>query len=255
VIGAHLDSVSRGPGINNNGSGSATILEVAEVFASQMRDTRNKLRLIWFAAEELNLLGSQYYIDHLSPAERDAIELNLNFDMIGSPNVVRFVYDGNNSASAPPNAQPGPTGSGAMASSAVRRVTAASARTAGFLVTAMRAVAGVPPSSPYARPRRSGLIRHTLGHCGGGCWQQPGARIAKRLPPPIQPRDGPDPSGHSGDGVTTVAGPAAGPGNRASDSEQPVTSVGTYIRGPRWPSGACCRTTTAQARQAWETSA
>jgi Zn-dependent M28 family amino/carboxypeptidase len=114
VIGAHLDSVSRGPGINDNGSGSATILEVAKVFARQERETRNKLRFIWFSAEELGLVGSQYYVANLSQAERDQIELNLNFDMIGSPNFVRFVYDGNNSAFAPPNAQPGPAGSGAI---------------------------------------------------------------------------------------------------------------------------------------------
>jgi Zn-dependent M28 family amino/carboxypeptidase len=113
VIGAHLDSVSRGPGINDNGSGSAAILEVAEIFSSQMRDTRNKLRFVWWGAEELGLIGSNYYVDNLSPAERDQIELNLNFDMIGSPNYVRFVYDGDNSAfPVGPGAAAGPQGSG-----------------------------------------------------------------------------------------------------------------------------------------------
>lgn len=112
VVGAHLDSVSRGPGINDNASGSATILEVAKVFARQERDPRNKLRFIWYSAEESGLLGSQYYVSNLSQAERDKIELNLNFDMIGSPNFVRFVYDGDNSAFGPPTAQPGPEGSG-----------------------------------------------------------------------------------------------------------------------------------------------
>jgi Zn-dependent M28 family amino/carboxypeptidase len=114
VVGAHLDSVSRGPGINDNGSGSATILEVAEVFAAQNREARNKLRFAWWGAEEQNLLGSTFYVNDLSQAERDKIELNLNFDMIGSPNFVRFVYDGNNSTFAPPNAQLGPPGSGAI---------------------------------------------------------------------------------------------------------------------------------------------
>jgi Zn-dependent M28 family amino/carboxypeptidase len=114
VIGAHLDSVSRGPGINDNGSGSAAILEVAKVFGQQEREPRNKLRFIWFSAEELGLVGAAYYVANLSQAERDKIEMNLNFDMIGSPNFVRFVYDGDNSAFAPPNAQPGPAGSGAI---------------------------------------------------------------------------------------------------------------------------------------------
>lgn len=111
VIGAHLDSVSRGPGINDNGSGSATLLEVAEVFAQQGRVTRNKLRFAWWSAEEQGLLGSTFYVASLNQAQKDAIELNLNFDMIGSPNFVRFVYDGNNSAGG---GTVGPAGSGAI---------------------------------------------------------------------------------------------------------------------------------------------
>ena len=116
VIGAHLDSVTAGPGINDNGSGSATILEVAEVYAQQVRESQNKLRFMWYGAEELNLLGSAFYVNSLSQAERDKIELMLNFDMIGSPNFVRFVYDGNNSAFPPGTGgvQAGPTGSGAI---------------------------------------------------------------------------------------------------------------------------------------------
>jgi Zn-dependent M28 family amino/carboxypeptidase len=111
VIGAHLDSVSRGPGINDNGSGSAAILEIAEIFAAQVRETRNKLRFAWWGAEEEGLLGSTFYVNSLSQAEKDQIELNLNFDMIGSPNFVRFVYDGNNSAGG---GAVGPAGSGAI---------------------------------------------------------------------------------------------------------------------------------------------
>ena len=113
VVGAHLDSVARGPGINDNGSGSATILEVAETLAAQGRDVRNKLRFIWFSAEEEGLLGSRYYVSQLSTADRAKIRLNLNFDMIGSPNFVRFIYDGDNSAfPVGPGAAAGPAGSG-----------------------------------------------------------------------------------------------------------------------------------------------
>jgi Zn-dependent M28 family amino/carboxypeptidase len=112
VIGAHLDSVTRGPGINDNGSGSATILEVAEQFAAQGRESRNKLRFMWYGAEEFGLIGSDFYVDSLSQAERDRIELMLNFDMLGSPNFVRFVYDGDNSAfPVGPGVQAGPPGS------------------------------------------------------------------------------------------------------------------------------------------------
>jgi Zn-dependent M28 family amino/carboxypeptidase len=114
VVGAHLDSVARGPGINDNGSGSATILEIAEVLAIRDRGVRNKVRFAWWGAEEHGLLGATFYVNSLSQAERDKIDLNLNFDMIGSPNYVRFVYDGNNSTFGPPNAQVGPPGSGAI---------------------------------------------------------------------------------------------------------------------------------------------
>ena len=113
VVGAHLDSVTRGPGINDNGSGSAGILEIAEQFAARGIEPRNQVRFVWWGAEEFGLLGSQAYVNSLSQAERDMIRLNLNFDMIGSPNFVRFVYDGDNSAfPAGPGVADGPPGSG-----------------------------------------------------------------------------------------------------------------------------------------------
>ena len=102
VAGAHLDSVHRGPGINDNGSGSAVILEVAE----QLARTRlaNRLRFVWWGAEELGLLGSRHYVGRLSPSERRQIALYLNLDMVGSRNFVLFVYDGDGSSGgrAPP---------------------------------------------------------------------------------------------------------------------------------------------------------
>ena len=107
VVGAHLDSVSRGPGINDNGSGSGTILEVAEIYAAQDRTPRNKLRFIWFGAEEHGLIGSNRYVASLSQGQRDDIMAMLNFDMIGSPNYIRGVYDGDGSHSSPA----GPPGS------------------------------------------------------------------------------------------------------------------------------------------------
>lgn len=99
VIGAHLDSVQRGPGINDNGSGSAVVLEVAEQIARTK--PRNRLRFVWWGAEELGLLGSRHYVQRLSPAARRQIALYLNADMVGSPNFARFVYDGD-ASSAPP---------------------------------------------------------------------------------------------------------------------------------------------------------
>jgi Zn-dependent M28 family amino/carboxypeptidase len=95
MVGAHLDSVTAGPGINDNGSGSAAILETAIQLAKVA--PRNKVRFAWWSAEESGLVGSNYYINNLPQAERDKIALYLNFDMVGSPNFARFVYDGDNS--------------------------------------------------------------------------------------------------------------------------------------------------------------
>jgi Zn-dependent M28 family amino/carboxypeptidase len=98
VVGAHLDSVPVGPGINDNGSGSAAILEVAKQL--KKFETRNKVRFMWYSAEEAGLVGSQNYVDSLTDAELGNIALMLNFDMVASPNFVRFVYDGDGSDTA-----------------------------------------------------------------------------------------------------------------------------------------------------------
>lgn len=107
MVGAHLDSVNAGPGINDNGSGSAAILETAKQMAKVK--PRNKVRFAWWGAEESGLVGSIYYVNNLSQAERDKITLYLNFDMVGSPNHVFFIYDGDDSDAV--GAGPGPAGS------------------------------------------------------------------------------------------------------------------------------------------------
>ena len=97
VVGAHLDSVATGPGINDNGSGSSTLLEVAEQISELKLTPRQKIRFIFFGAEEAGLLGSEHYVASLSDTTLSKIYANLNFDMLGSPNYVRFVYDGDGS--------------------------------------------------------------------------------------------------------------------------------------------------------------
>ena len=108
MVGAHLDSVDEGPGIQDNGSGSAAILETA----LQMARVRpqNKVRFAWWGAAESGLVGSNYYVNELTEEERAQIALYLNFDMIGSPNYVRFIYDGDGSEFG----TAGPDGSGAI---------------------------------------------------------------------------------------------------------------------------------------------
>jgi Zn-dependent M28 family amino/carboxypeptidase len=100
VQGSHLDSVIAGPGINDNGSGSAYNLESAIQLAQSHIKPRNTIRFAFWGAEEENLIGSTFYVDSLSEAELAKIMLNLNFDMIASPNFVRFVYDGDGSDTA-----------------------------------------------------------------------------------------------------------------------------------------------------------
>lgn len=107
IAGAHLDSVIEGPGINDNGSGSATLLETAEQMARLDIHTRQKVRFAFWGAEESGLLGSTHYVNELSNAQLGKVVANLNFDMVGSPNYVRFVYDGDGSDSDPA----GPPGS------------------------------------------------------------------------------------------------------------------------------------------------
>jgi Zn-dependent M28 family amino/carboxypeptidase len=73
MAGAHLDSVSAGPGINDNGSGSGVILEVAEQMATVQ--TRNKVRFALWGAEEASLVGSTFYINNLSDEDHARIAL------------------------------------------------------------------------------------------------------------------------------------------------------------------------------------
>ncbi|WPC04849.1 M28 family metallopeptidase [Pseudomonas benzenivorans] len=95
MVGAHLDSVFEGGGIQDNGSGSAAVLEMA----LQMRKARprNKVRFAWWGAEESGLVGSTHYVKTLSAEEKAKVKVYLNFDMIASPNFAYFIYDGDGS--------------------------------------------------------------------------------------------------------------------------------------------------------------
>ncbi|BCI51320.1 hydrolase [Mycolicibacterium litorale] len=104
MVGAHLDSVPEGPGINDNGSGVAAVLETALQLGAEP-EVRNAVRFGFWGAEEQGLLGSQDYTESLDEDELKDIALYLNFDMLGSPNPGYFTYDGDQSA--PPNPEAG----------------------------------------------------------------------------------------------------------------------------------------------------
>ncbi|MEU4075904.1 amidohydrolase [Streptomyces venezuelae] len=109
MLGSHLDSVTAGPGINDNGSGSAGLLQTALELAKSKDKVRNKVRFAWWSAEENGLLGSEHYVKNLSSLDKNEIKLYLNFDMIASPNYGLFVYDGDDSDAT--GAGAGPAGS------------------------------------------------------------------------------------------------------------------------------------------------
>ncbi len=112
MAGAHLDSVQAGPGINDNGSGSAALLEVAEQLSRHRPE--NTLRFAWWGAEEDGLLGSTAYVEGLSPDELGRIALYMNFDMVGSPNYIFMMQDADQSSFTPPPGVPVPDGSVAI---------------------------------------------------------------------------------------------------------------------------------------------
>ncbi|MFJ9540505.1 M28 family metallopeptidase [Streptomyces sp. NPDC101225] len=93
MAGSHLDSVGAGPGINDNGSGSAAVLETALAVSRAGYKPARHLRFAWWGAEELGMVGSRTYVNGLSGANRSKISGYLNFDMIASPNPGYFVYD------------------------------------------------------------------------------------------------------------------------------------------------------------------
>ncbi|KXN86151.1 putative leucine aminopeptidase 2 [Leucoagaricus sp. SymC.cos] len=101
--GGHTDSVPAGPGINDNGSGSMSILELAVQLSNF--SIKNAVRFGFWSAEEFGLLGSEHYVTSLPTEEQEKIALYLNFDMVASPNFGFFIYDGDGSAfnvSGPP---------------------------------------------------------------------------------------------------------------------------------------------------------
>ncbi|GAA2515044.1 M28 family peptidase [Pilimelia columellifera] len=90
MVGAHLDSVSKGPGINDNATGSAAVLENALLVARSNLRPDKRLRFAWWGTEELGLVGSKHYVASLSAADKKRIEVYLNFDMVGTKGLTKW---------------------------------------------------------------------------------------------------------------------------------------------------------------------
>jgi Zn-dependent M28 family amino/carboxypeptidase len=105
MAGAHLDSVPEGPGINDNGSGVAAVLETALQLGSSP-GIHNAVRFGFWGAEELGLIGSRKYVESLDIEALKNIALYLNFDMLASPNPGYFTYDGDQSLPADKRGNP-----------------------------------------------------------------------------------------------------------------------------------------------------
>ncbi|MEU5661853.1 M28 family peptidase [Streptomyces longwoodensis] len=101
MFGSHLDSVAAGPGINDNGSGSATLLEVALKLAETNPTMAARVRFGWWTDEEQGLNGSDFYARSLTSAQRSAIKAYYNFDMVASRNGGYFINHITSAAAAP----------------------------------------------------------------------------------------------------------------------------------------------------------
>jgi Peptidase family M28/PA domain len=101
MAGAHVDSVTEAPGMNDNAASVAALMATAQRPAPHQRRVSNKVRFAFWGAEELGDIGSNHYVENLSPQERAKIALYINFELIASPNPVRFVVDGDASDQPP----------------------------------------------------------------------------------------------------------------------------------------------------------
>ncbi|GLZ41378.1 M20/M25/M40 family metallo-hydrolase [Actinokineospora sp. NBRC 105648] len=101
MFGSHLDGVAAGPGINDNGSGSATLLEVALQLAAKNPTLAKHIRFGWWTDEEQGLNGSKFYVSQLTSAQKTAIKGYYNFDMVASKNGGYFINNINTAVATP----------------------------------------------------------------------------------------------------------------------------------------------------------
>ncbi|MDT5335197.1 MAG: hypothetical protein QOD90_702 [Mycobacterium sp.] len=102
VAGAHLDAATSSPGLNDDGTGVAAVLETAVQLGSSPTVT-NAVRFVFWGAQQAGLQGSTRYVASLGRGGLDDIALYLDFDLLGSTNAGYFTYDGDQSGQPNPD--------------------------------------------------------------------------------------------------------------------------------------------------------
>lgn len=83
VLGAHMDTLDgRMPGAGDDASGSSSVMEMARVLLASDYNLQRPIYIIWYAAEERGLVGSQYVVDHFTE-HKIPVKAAIQFDMTG----------------------------------------------------------------------------------------------------------------------------------------------------------------------------
>ncbi len=172
MLGAHLDSVVDGPGINDDGSGVAALLEIARAMAGTQ--PRATIRLALWSGEEVGLHGSYRYVFGLPAEELATIVAYLNADMLASPNGFTGVYD-------EPGAPAGSNAVRALVEAAVERAggTAVSVDLGGGSDHRAFNEAGIPTGGVFAgasepvTAEQAATTGATAGRPADSCYHQP----------------------------------------------------------------------------------
>ncbi|MEV0086301.1 M28 family peptidase [Saccharopolyspora sp. NPDC050642] len=185
MVGAHLDSAPEGPGVNDNGSSAAAVLQAALRLAPYQQVVPNKVRFAFWGAEELINVGSHHYVDSLTPEEIRDIALYLNFEMLASGNYAHFVMDGDDSEHPDTGGPGAPPGSGAVEGVMTQgyRVQHAPVLSADFATMPSDSeafiAAGVPSGGAHGgirgikTPEEAAIFGGTAGQFYDPCYHQP----------------------------------------------------------------------------------
>ncbi|EXB28138.1 M42 glutamyl aminopeptidase family protein [Acinetobacter baumannii 1437282] len=98
LLGAHYDSVKMGPGINDNASGVALLLELMAQLSQQKIKPKHSIHLAFWDSEEVGIAGSQAYVKKLSAEQLKAIKAYINVDMVGTKDPEILIADGDKSS-------------------------------------------------------------------------------------------------------------------------------------------------------------